>query len=73
MRANRLKFNPDKILLLGGNPDWLGDFLPGLDGVTLHLKDHVHNLGVVLDLAILIDNQISAVAMPANCTSLPLS
>ena len=51
-RATRLKLNPDKmeVLLLGGTLDLLGGCLPGLDRVTIPLKDQVRNLGVPVGL-----------------------
>ena len=75
MRANRLKLNPEEtaILLLGGHPDWLGGLLPDLDGLTHTLKDWVCNLGVLLDLALSMKNQILAMTSKADGTPLPLS
>lgn len=63
MRVKGLKLSPDKmeIFLLGGDPDWL----PGLNGVTLSLKDQVRNLDVLLGLTLSIEKQISAVVSSA--------
>lgn len=61
-RANKLKLNHKKIdiLLLEESPAKLVDNLSSLDGVALHLKYWVCNLGIILDPARFLEHQISA-------------
>ncbi|KAF7245399.1 RNA-directed DNA polymerase from mobile element jockey [Varanus komodoensis] len=67
MRANKLKLNPDKteVLLVGGSNSWVGDLDLVLNGVALPLKDRVCSLGVLLDLELTLEAQVSAVARSA--------
>ncbi|KAF7244371.1 putative RNA-directed DNA polymerase from transposon BS [Varanus komodoensis] len=64
MKANKLKFNPDKteILLVGGLGSWVGDFDLVLNGVALPLKDRVRSLGVLLDPELSLEAQVTVVA-----------
>lgn len=43
-KANKLKLNSDKILLLGELLDWIKRYLPGLSGPILPLNNWVHSL-----------------------------
>uniref|UniRef100_A0A803SUK8 Reverse transcriptase domain-containing protein n=1 Tax=Anolis carolinensis TaxID=28377 RepID=A0A803SUK8_ANOCA len=64
MRANKLKLNPDKteVLQVSRMSDRGIGWLPVLDGVALSLKAQVCSLGVLLDSALTLDAQVSAVA-----------
>lgn len=67
MSTNTLKLNPDKmsIILFGGEPARLGGILPGLDKVTLLIKDQIHDLSVLLDPSVFMKKQISPMARHA--------
>ncbi|KAF7239784.1 Solute carrier family 2, facilitated glucose transporter member 11 [Varanus komodoensis] len=67
MRANKLKLNPDKtgVLLVGGSSSRVGDLDLVLNGVALPLKDRVHSLGVLLDLELSLEAQVTAVVRSA--------
>uniref|UniRef100_A0A803TMD6 Reverse transcriptase domain-containing protein n=1 Tax=Anolis carolinensis TaxID=28377 RepID=A0A803TMD6_ANOCA len=64
MRANKLKLNPDKteVLQVSRMSDRGIGWLPVLDGAALPLKAQVRSLGVLLDSALTLDAQVSAVA-----------
>ncbi|KAF7239271.1 Inactive carboxypeptidase-like protein X2 [Varanus komodoensis] len=64
MRANKLKLNPDKteVLLVGGSSSWVGDLGLALVRVALPLKERVRSLGVLLDLELSLEVQVTAVA-----------
>ncbi|KAF7251291.1 Dystrophin, partial [Varanus komodoensis] len=63
MRANKLKLNPDKtvVLLLGGSGLGMGDLDLVLNGVALPLRDRVCSLGVLLDPELSLEAQVMAV------------
>ncbi|KAF7237117.1 putative RNA-directed DNA polymerase from transposon BS [Varanus komodoensis] len=67
MRANKLKLNPDKteVLLVGGSGFGEGGFDLVLNGATLPLRDKVRSLGVLLDLELSLEAQVTAVARSA--------
>ncbi|KAF7237674.1 Structural maintenance of chromosomes protein 1B [Varanus komodoensis] len=67
MRANKLKLNPDKteVLLVGGSGFGEGGFDLVLNGATLPLRDKVCSLGVLLDLELSLEAQVTAVARSA--------
>ncbi|KAF7254272.1 putative RNA-directed DNA polymerase from transposon BS, partial [Varanus komodoensis] len=67
MRANKLKLNPDKteVLLVGGSGFGEGGVDLVLNGATLPLRDKVRSLGVLLDLELSLEAQVTAVARSA--------
>ncbi|KAF7242744.1 hypothetical protein EYD10_10956 [Varanus komodoensis] len=67
MRANKLKFNPDKmeVLLVGGLGFGVGNRDLVLNGVALPLKDRVRSLGVLLDPELSLEAQVTAVVRGA--------
>ncbi|KAF7250970.1 Interleukin-1 receptor accessory protein-like 1, partial [Varanus komodoensis] len=67
MRANKLKLNPDKteVLLVGGSGFGEGGFDLVLNGVALPLRDKVRSLGVLLDLELSLEAQVTVVARSA--------
>uniref|UniRef100_A0A803U0C0 Reverse transcriptase domain-containing protein n=1 Tax=Anolis carolinensis TaxID=28377 RepID=A0A803U0C0_ANOCA len=64
MRRNMLRINPDKTeaLLVSRSSDQGIGWQPVLDGVALPLKSQVRSLGVLLDSALTLEAQVSAVA-----------
>uniref|UniRef100_A0A803T068 Reverse transcriptase domain-containing protein n=1 Tax=Anolis carolinensis TaxID=28377 RepID=A0A803T068_ANOCA len=64
MRANKLKLNPDKteVLQVSRTSDRGIGWQPVLDRVALPLKAQVRSLGVLLDSALTLEAQVSAVA-----------
>uniref|UniRef100_A0A803T733 Reverse transcriptase domain-containing protein n=1 Tax=Anolis carolinensis TaxID=28377 RepID=A0A803T733_ANOCA len=64
MRRNKLRINPDKTeaLLVSCASDRGIGWQPVLDGVALPLKSQVRSLGVLLDSALTLEAQVSAVA-----------
>ena len=64
MRVNKLKFNPDKteVLLVSQKANQGIGMQPVLDEVALLLKTQVYSFGVLLDLPLSLDAQVSAVA-----------
>uniref|UniRef100_A0A803SLJ1 Reverse transcriptase domain-containing protein n=1 Tax=Anolis carolinensis TaxID=28377 RepID=A0A803SLJ1_ANOCA len=64
MRRNKLRINPDKTeaLLVSRSSDRGIGWQPVLDGVALPLKSQVRSLGVLLDSALTLEAQVSAVA-----------
>ncbi|KAF7243143.1 Cullin-3 [Varanus komodoensis] len=67
MRANKLKFNPDKmeVLLVGGSGFGEGGLNLVLNGVALPPRDKVRSLGVLLDLELSLEAQVTTVARSA--------
>lgn len=67
MRVNKLKLNPNKpeVLLARARYDLGFKVSPALAWVSLPLKDRVDKLGVILDPGLLLDKQVTAVAMSA--------
>ncbi|KAF7249722.1 RNA-directed DNA polymerase from mobile element jockey [Varanus komodoensis] len=68
MRANKLKLNPDKtlVLLVDGSSSWVGDLDLVLNGVALPLKDRVRSLGVLLNPELSLEAQISNTLKTSN-------
>uniref|UniRef100_A0A803T8P4 Reverse transcriptase domain-containing protein n=1 Tax=Anolis carolinensis TaxID=28377 RepID=A0A803T8P4_ANOCA len=64
MRVNKLKLNPDKteVLQVSRAADRGIGWQPALDRVALPLKTQVRSLGVLLDSALTLDAQVSAMA-----------
>ncbi|KAF7236187.1 putative RNA-directed DNA polymerase from transposon BS [Varanus komodoensis] len=67
MRANKLKFNPDKteVLLVGGSGFGEGELNLVLNGVALPPRDKVRSLGVLLDPELSLEAQVTAAARSA--------
>ncbi|XP_066490612.1 Golgi-associated RAB2 interactor protein 1A [Tiliqua scincoides] len=61
-RANKLRLNLDKteVLLVQKSMMQVLDYYPTVKGVSLPLKEQVRSLGVLLDLQLLLDVQVSA-------------
>ncbi|KAF7235618.1 Endothelin-converting enzyme-like 1 [Varanus komodoensis] len=61
------RLNPDKteVLLVGGSGFGEGELNLVLNGVALPLRDKVHSLGVLLDLELSLEAQVTAVARSA--------
>lgn len=54
--------NTEILFLVGGGPSGVGGHLPELDGFILPLSDQRLNLGTILDSAISLEQQISAMS-----------
>lgn len=64
MWENKLKLNSHKteVFLVWKSMARVLDYCPALTGVALSLKEQVHSLGVLLDLQLLLESQVSTVA-----------
>ncbi|XP_053100645.1 uncharacterized protein LOC128322765 [Hemicordylus capensis] len=65
--SERKELNPDKmeVMLVSRRANRDEEILPVLDGVALPLKEQVCSLGVLLDLALLLEAQVEVVARGA--------